>query len=319
VNAPTHSRPPRAARDALTAALECVPHDAWVAVQFGPELTVGEVLASSESAADELTEIAVAEHALRVHRLPDVPVVRSRAALGRFVDGLTVVDKTGDELASLLVMLRNERRGRFTEAEIAALTPVAGALAALRQHSPEPPEALQEHVRARKITPLFVLDLDCEIEMAPLEDDDAHAGIETIEGRRLTPRFEAAVRRLTALWDPADETTLTQGVAAVGPTFILRTVPMRGRHGLRIGVYFERARKRSAIRDAALKYGFSPRELDVLALVLDGCETREIAEILRIAPSTSADHVKRLLAKTHSRNRAELVARTLGWKSEAHK
>ena len=38
--------------------------------------------------------------------------------------------------------------------------------------------------------------------------------------------------------------------------------------------------------------------------------------MLHIAPSTVNDHVKRMLTKTQSRNRAELVARALGWNSE---
>jgi DNA-binding CsgD family transcriptional regulator len=40
-----------------------------------------------------------------------------------------------------------------------------------------------------------------------------------------------------------------------------------------------------------------------------------ISKMLHIAPSTATDHVKRMLVKTGSRNRAELVARALGWQS----
>jgi DNA-binding CsgD family transcriptional regulator len=54
----------------------------------------------------------------------------------------------------------------------------------------------------------------------------------------------------------------------------------------------------------------------VLTLLLEGRDTRSAAASLGIAPSTVNDHVKSMLAKTDSRNRAEMVARVLGWRRE---
>ncbi|MFC7655548.1 response regulator transcription factor [Pseudonocardia benzenivorans] len=54
--------------------------------------------------------------------------------------------------------------------------------------------------------------------------------------------------------------------------------------------------------------GVTSRETDVLLLVAEGCGNREIAERLFLSPRTVEKHVERLLAKTGSQRRAELVA-----------
>ena len=67
---------------------------------------------------------------------------------------------------------------------------------------------------------------------------------------------------------------------------------------------------------AVARFRLTSREADVLSLLLRGKCTIEIAEDMCIAEATAADHVKRLLRKTVSRNRAELVAKVLGWRPE---
>ena len=66
----------------------------------------------------------------------------------------------------------------------------------------------------------------------------------------------------------------------------------------------------------AARYHISPREPEVLALLLDGAKLEEIAEALNITTSTVQDHIKSMVDKTESRNRTELIARVLGWDSE---
>ena len=56
----------------------------------------------------------------------------------------------------------------------------------------------------------------------------------------------------------------------------------------------------------------SPREQEVLALVVRGLDSRTIAEQLVVAVTTAEDHVKALLAKTGCRTRQVLTARALG-------
>jgi DNA-binding CsgD family transcriptional regulator len=57
-----------------------------------------------------------------------------------------------------------------------------------------------------------------------------------------------------------------------------------------------------------LPFGLSPRELDVLRLVADGCSNREIGERLTISANTAANHVRSILQKTACANRAEAAA-----------
>lgn len=58
-------------------------------------------------------------------------------------------------------------------------------------------------------------------------------------------------------------------------------------------------------------HGLTPRELEVLGLVVDGCSNQEIARTLVVAPRTAATHVEHVLLKlgtptrTHAAVRAE--------------
>ena len=56
------------------------------------------------------------------------------------------------------------------------------------------------------------------------------------------------------------------------------------------------------------KYGISKREQDVLALIIAGNETSEMAQILNISENTVKSHVRQLLRKTGTRNRILLLA-----------
>lgn len=62
----------------------------------------------------------------------------------------------------------------------------------------------------------------------------------------------------------------------------------------------------------ARSHGLSPREVEVLALVLRGFESRQIAGSLTIARTTAEDHLRALLRKTGSRSRQHLIVRALG-------
>jgi DNA-binding CsgD family transcriptional regulator len=58
--------------------------------------------------------------------------------------------------------------------------------------------------------------------------------------------------------------------------------------------------------------GLTVREVQVLSLLGEGLETREIAERLVVSEHTASDHVKAVLAKTGARTRQVLLARGLG-------
>lgn len=58
--------------------------------------------------------------------------------------------------------------------------------------------------------------------------------------------------------------------------------------------------------------GLTPRQSEVLALLCEGLDTREIAERMVVSQHTASDHLKAILAKTDARNRQQLLARGLG-------
>ncbi|MBN9111743.1 MAG: AAA family ATPase [Pseudonocardia sp.] len=77
----------------------------------------------------------------------------------------------------------------------------------------------------------------------------------------------------------------------------------------RAGVAVPRRGRGGAEVPATLRaLGVTSRETDVLRLVAEGCSTREIAERLFLSPRTVEKHVERLLAKTGTTRRTELVA-----------
>lgn len=51
--------------------------------------------------------------------------------------------------------------------------------------------------------------------------------------------------------------------------------------------------------------GLSPREVEVLRLVAEGCSNRMVGERLSISANTAANHVRAILQKTGTANRAE--------------
>jgi DNA-binding CsgD family transcriptional regulator len=58
--------------------------------------------------------------------------------------------------------------------------------------------------------------------------------------------------------------------------------------------------------------GLSARESEVLALLSDGLDTRQIADRLVVSEHTANDHLKAVLAKTGARTRQVLLIRALG-------
>jgi DNA-binding NarL/FixJ family response regulator len=69
-----------------------------------------------------------------------------------------------------------------------------------------------------------------------------------------------------------------------------------------------RERRESMASTAKPRRRITPRELQVLSLIADGCSTREIARTLWITEETVRTHVRRLLERLDARTRAQAVA-----------
>lgn len=70
-------------------------------------------------------------------------------------------------------------------------------------------------------------------------------------------------------------------------------------------------------RDPA--YRLTPREIDVLKLVVEGRSAKQVARRLDIAPCTVEHHIENVRLKTQTRNRAHMVAIIIqnGYSAEA--
>jgi DNA-binding CsgD family transcriptional regulator len=177
-------------------------------------------------------------------------------------------------------------------------------------------QSAQERTAERASPAQFVLTREFAVESKWIPDDDPNDVLQSIlelADDGLPPVVESAVRTLTANWtdDPA---TWEPGTVVPLPFMVVRVAPLTGTAGPKIGVLVERYRSRNPLRLAAEKFAMSSRELEVLALVLKGFGTPQIATALDIAESTAHDHIKRMMLKTRARNRVELAAKALGWR-----
>ena len=60
------------------------------------------------------------------------------------------------------------------------------------------------------------------------------------------------------------------------------------------------------------RFGLSPRESEVLELMVEGLTNNQIAQRLNVAPTTAKTHVSSILSKLNVASRVEAVARALG-------
>ena len=128
--------------------------------------------------------------------------------------------------------------------------------------------------------------------------------------RRLSNELEAVVRSARTEWfpddDAADVITIHRG------KHVMLISRLRGFGGKQMVISFQALQRRATLRDGALRYDLTPREYDVLRFALGGFSAAEIAAQLAIAETTAQVYLKRLLQKTNSRNRAQMVATVLG-------
>ena len=177
-------------------------------------------------------------------------------------------------------------------------------------------QSAQERTAERANAAQFVLTREFAVESRWIPDDDPNDVLQNIlelAGDSLPPVVEKAVRDITASWTDDPGTWQPDTVVPL-PFMVVRVAPLTGSAGPKIGVLVERYRSRNPLRHAAEKFGMSSRELEVLALVLKGFGTPQIATALDIAESTAHDHIKRMMLKTRARNRVELAAKALGWR-----
>jgi DNA-binding CsgD family transcriptional regulator len=214
--------------------------------------------------------------------------------------GVTMIFSDERTDRAIVVLQRKGDGAAFTSAEMLTLS---SAVIASRDKP-------LERAKGRATPSLFILDREYEVVSSWISRD---AGANVDERRkiaRLPAILDKTARELTRGWD---ENVREPAVALPLPFLLVRAVPLQAARGPGpwIGLIVETFRTRDALRVAASRYGISPRELELVALLLEGAGTDEIAKALSIASSTVQDHIKRVLSKTGSRNRAELVSKIL--------
>jgi non-specific serine/threonine protein kinase len=132
--------------------------------------------------------------------------------------------------------------------------------------------------------------------LAAVESERESSGAGRIAHRPQTERITAEVR--AQLGEPAFAAAWTAG----------RSMPFDDAMADALAVASSVEEHSSTVRDDVSNVGLTPRELDVLRLLVEGRSDREIAEALYIGARTVQTHVANLFAKLGVNARAEAAA-----------
>jgi DNA-binding CsgD family transcriptional regulator len=311
----------------VSAILRIVPASRWAFARVESDGELDRLLASDEDSGD-FSRLRGEFKGQRVQAKAGPRIAAALAPLGDFQSGVTLLFADSKATFGILILLRTAELGSFTSSEVSmlafALSAASDQLSALRLQLPGSedmalgPERRDDDAAAHaepSDAAYYVLDRDLEIVLAWSSEEQrrvALTGLRTRVADRLPAVLEETVRELTSSWGSEPESPQA-GRARPVPFLVVRTQPLAGPAGLFIGVRIDRFRPPNSLSGAGERFHISPRELQVLALLLDGTHLDEIGRRLHITPSTVQDHIRSMVEKTSSRNRSELIARVLGW------
>ncbi len=319
----------------INAILRVVPASRWAFARLMPDGELAGLLLDSRGNGSELSRLRTEFTRQRERAKKGPRIAATLGPIGDFESGVTLLFADAQASFGILTLLRTSELGPFTSSEISVLALSLDAtserLSALRlngrkpgRHAPPDAGARQDEATAAEgleasDESFYVLDGDLQIVLAWTAEQQrrvALTGLHTRIADRLPGVLEEAVRELIAGWR-SERGTQKAGIARPVPFLVVRTQPMSGPAGLFIGVRIDRVRSPKSLKGPAERFHISPRELQVLAMLLDGEKLEEIARKLHIASSTVQHHVRSMVDKTDTRNRSELIARVLGWESTA--
>jgi len=320
----------------VEAILRVVPASRWAFARLMPQGELAGLLLDSRGNGGELLQLKGEFERQREKVKKGPRIAATLGPLGDFESGITLLFADAHASFGILTLLRTSELGPFTSSEISVLALSLDAtserLSALRLDSHDAGRLAPAHLDDKPAgsahpgeaseasdESFYVLDRDLQIVLAWTAEQQrrvALTGLRTRIADRLPRVLEEAVRELIAGWQ-SDAGTQNIGIARPVPFLVVRTQPMSGPAGLFIGVRIDRFKPPKSLRGPAARFHISPRELQVLAMLLDGAKLEDIGLKLHIAASTVQHHVKSMMDKTESRNRTELIARVLGWENTA--
>jgi DNA-binding CsgD family transcriptional regulator len=262
--------------------------------------------------ADLLLPIVRAEHALCILEQRAPRVFATRSPIAGFGCARTVL--CGDErfgLTALAIVAKGLSDGPFSSGEELTLLELAASCAGrVRGGMPEAYAAWDRGATWSGVPSIYVLRADLQIDTYwQASEDGFHLAPDRPgEPLRLNPDLEQAVAsavaglRLSAPHEQASKFCFGRDAISL--------CRLSGRP-VKYAVTIAPLRKSLDLAQVSLRYGLSAREADVLSLLSNGATTAEIADTLRIAQSTIRDHIKKILGKTASRSRAQLLSRIL--------
>jgi len=159
---------------------------------------------------------------------------------------------------------------------------------------------------------LIVVDAACSVVLDSIDSTEPELRLLLSDDRKM---FRGSVHDVVkSLVDHCIETNERHSrMAFLDAHRLVRVTRLDGRDGQAFAVSVEFFRGADSLSRAARKYQLTPREIDVLAMILEGANAPETARALKIAETTVQGYYKRLLSKTQSRNRPAMVANVLDW------
>lgn len=307
------------ARAVIAEILKVVRVSHWSFARFGSGTSANQLISSPNADNDggrEEFEHLREELLLQRERTAKGPKLAASLTPFRepYVSGITLVFADMRREFGVLNLLRTEELGPFTSAEMQALALAldssADRLSGFTIAEDFPNVPVED---AANQSAMYVLDRDLRVVLTWDADQGRGAAITPVQTRlaqRLPPVIEEAVRKLVQTWtsDPA-----TQGAGFMQPVPFLtvRAQPLSGPTGVFVGVLLQRPQGGQVFNKAAQTFKLSPREIETLAMLLQGATLNEVAQMMGITHSTVQDHIRSMLEKTGTRNRSELIAKLL--------
>ena len=229
-------------------------------------------------------------------------------------DELRVIASADGQVWGGVALFRDDRFARYDEDDVEFASSLSGLLARglrvglLARLAADPPASSGAGAPA-----VLVFDADGRLTQTSVGAEarlaELVAGAGSPVPYAVIASLVAAARRYTA--GETDVLPSSRLRLPSGEWVVLHASPLTGADGSTPSVVItvEEARPPEIVPLVVAAFGLTPRERDVTQLVLQGVDTREIADTLHMSPHTVQDHLKSVFNKTGVTSRRELVAR----------